>query len=282
MLGGFTLIELSIVLVIIGLIVGGVLVGQDLIRAAEVRSVLTDVERFNTAANTFIGKYGCLPGDCANATTFWPVNPNCSGWDGNPTPTEGTCNGNGNGIIEMDGDSGGGTIANSNTQAFYHDEAHLFWQHLALAGLIPGAYTGYNPGWVYSVPGFNVPASRIPNGCYSMLNIQGVETSFAGQLYGPSWGKPATLSGAVYWFGAVVYNYGTYFNCGGPLLTPIEAKSIDSKVDDGLPFSGNVQAPAFFGAPYNSTCTNVAISTNYDYLTTYTGPQCQLVFKVGF
>ena len=50
---GFTLIELSIVLVIIGLIVGGVLLGRDLIHAAEVRSVISDVERFRTAALTF-------------------------------------------------------------------------------------------------------------------------------------------------------------------------------------------------------------------------------------
>jgi prepilin-type N-terminal cleavage/methylation domain-containing protein len=62
-LQGFTLIELSIVLVIIGLIVGGVLVGQDLIRAAEVRAQITQIEKFNTAVNTFHGKFGALPGD---------------------------------------------------------------------------------------------------------------------------------------------------------------------------------------------------------------------------
>jgi prepilin-type N-terminal cleavage/methylation domain-containing protein len=46
---GFTLIEMSIVLVIIGLIVGGVLVGQDLIRAAYIRAQITQIEKFNTA-----------------------------------------------------------------------------------------------------------------------------------------------------------------------------------------------------------------------------------------
>src|ERR1019366_6843373 len=67
---GFTLIEMSIVLVIIGLIVGSVLVGRDLIRAAELRSVISEVEKYKTAVMTFKGKYDCLPGDCANATTF--------------------------------------------------------------------------------------------------------------------------------------------------------------------------------------------------------------------
>lgn len=51
--GGFTLIELSIVLVVSGLIVGGVLVGQDLIRAAGVRATITQIEKFNQAAHTF-------------------------------------------------------------------------------------------------------------------------------------------------------------------------------------------------------------------------------------
>ena len=54
---GFTLIELSIVLVIIGLIVGGVLVGQDLIYAAKVRAQATQFERLKTAVYTFQGKY---------------------------------------------------------------------------------------------------------------------------------------------------------------------------------------------------------------------------------
>ena len=64
---GFTLIELSIVLVIIGLIVGGVLVGQELIRAAGIRATISQVEQYQTAANTFFDKFGALPGDITPA-----------------------------------------------------------------------------------------------------------------------------------------------------------------------------------------------------------------------
>src|ERR1700712_2007792 len=90
---GFTLIELSIVLVIIGLVVGGVLVGQDLIKAAGVRATISQIEKSNTAVNTFRSKYDGLPGDLATASAirfglYYPTTPS------------GVYNGNGDGIID--------------------------------------------------------------------------------------------------------------------------------------------------------------------------------------
>jgi prepilin-type N-terminal cleavage/methylation domain-containing protein len=64
---GFTLIELSIVLLIIGIITSGILVGQDLIRAAEIRATVSQYEAIDLAVNTFKIKFNCLPGDCTNA-----------------------------------------------------------------------------------------------------------------------------------------------------------------------------------------------------------------------
>ena len=60
---GFTLVELAIVLVIIGLIIGGVLVGQDMIKSAEIRSTIGQWESFNSATNVFKDKYRYIPGD---------------------------------------------------------------------------------------------------------------------------------------------------------------------------------------------------------------------------
>src|ERR1035441_6872478 len=99
---GFTLIELSIVLVIIGLIVGGVLVGQDLIRAAEVRATISQIEKYNTAVNTFRGKFNALPGDM-NLTTATTFGIPAVGTRG------GTAQGDGNGVI--DGGAGNDTVA---------------------------------------------------------------------------------------------------------------------------------------------------------------------------
>lgn len=60
---GFSLVELSIVLVILGLLVGGVLTGQSLIRASELRKFMNTMERYKAATYTFRDKYFALPGD---------------------------------------------------------------------------------------------------------------------------------------------------------------------------------------------------------------------------
>ena len=67
----FTLIELSIVLVIIGLLVGGVLVGQDLIQAGKIRAAVSEIQEINTAVNTYRLKYNAIPGDHNDAFAFF-------------------------------------------------------------------------------------------------------------------------------------------------------------------------------------------------------------------
>ena len=68
---GFTLVELSIVLVILGLLVGGVLAGQSLIHAAELRAISTELTNYKTAIGAFRDKYLAIPGDMNNAVKFW-------------------------------------------------------------------------------------------------------------------------------------------------------------------------------------------------------------------
>ena len=129
----FSLVELSIVLVILGLLVGSVLSGQALVRAAELRSVTTDYQRYTTAIRTFRDKYFALPGDMNNATTIWT----------------GTTNGNADGMV---GQTGCGALQTENVSA---------WQQLAYANLIAGSYTETSPVYSPHLPNVNIPGSKI-------------------------------------------------------------------------------------------------------------------------
>ena len=86
---GFTLIELSIVLVIICLIIGGILVGRDLIEASKIRATVSQYEKFGSAVNAFRLKYNGIPGDLLDADAF-----------GFPPITPGPGIQHGNGLIE--------------------------------------------------------------------------------------------------------------------------------------------------------------------------------------
>lgn len=111
---GFTLVELSIVIVIIGLIVAGVIGGQALVRQAKIKGVVTEVEKYRVALNSFRLEYNALPGDFENAQSFW----------GAGTVT----NGDGNRLI-----SAVHMNQVENLAAF---------EHLTMAGLIEGTYNG--------------------------------------------------------------------------------------------------------------------------------------------
>lgn len=200
---GFSLVELSIVLVILGLLVGGVLSGQALIRAAELRSVTTDVSRFGAALLTFRDKYFALPGDMNNATQFWGTaagngsNAACGSFQ---STTKATCNGDGDGLIEYTG----------GIQVYEDMRA---WQHLANAGLIEGQYDGtYLSTGPQLRPGKNVPPSKFGNNIWWVASDTDQNVMLG--LYQTDW---------------------------GPLvLTPEEAWNVDTKLDDGKPSSGRI------------------------------------------
>jgi prepilin-type N-terminal cleavage/methylation domain-containing protein len=130
---GFTFIELSIVLVIIGLIAGGILFGRDLIHAATVRAQVSQFATYDTAVNTFRDKYGDLPGDLLNPASFGFTDPTSWGW---PQP-------NGNGLIE---DAYGVYPAPTATGEVYFFFIQLSQAGLIQDGLTPNASSGYAVG----------------------------------------------------------------------------------------------------------------------------------------
>src|SRR5450756_348352 len=114
---GFTLIEIAIVLVIIGLLLGGVLKGQELINSARVKNLATDFRNLPVLIYGYQDKYKALPGDDINAVSHVGA----------------TNNGNGNGVINGMWDTPTQTPA---------DETQWFWQDVRLAGLAPGPTSG--------------------------------------------------------------------------------------------------------------------------------------------
>ena len=113
---GFTLIEIAIVLVIIGLLLGGVLKGQELIQSARVRNLISQQDGIKAAYFGFLDRFRAVPGDYSQA------NPNIAN-------VATTSNGNNNGRIET---AAVGTGI---------DEHIAVWEHLSKAGFINGSYT---------------------------------------------------------------------------------------------------------------------------------------------
>lgn len=137
---GFTLVELAIVMTIIGLLIGGILKGQELMLNARVTATIAQVRSYEAAATTFRDSYAALPGDMIGAATRLPgCTTNC-----NPSTTTG---GAGNSIIGAPTWSSNWTTASqwvaltANNGTNIGAETTLFWMHLLQADLISGVTT---------------------------------------------------------------------------------------------------------------------------------------------
>jgi prepilin-type N-terminal cleavage/methylation domain-containing protein len=225
----FSLVELSIVLVILGLLTGGILTGQNLIRAAELRSVATDFQRYQTAIQSFRDKYFAIPGDMRNATDFWGTVATCPTTAGTGTQT---CNGDGDGLVE--------NAATSNR----FTEAFMLWQHLANAGMVEGNYNGRagSVSALDTVAGVNVPVSKLGGGTwlsYYLGNITASPYAFAA-----NYGHVMALGTEL----------GANSGNGGPIFSPQEAWGIDKKMDDGKPAHGKIKS-TLASNPLTPDCT---------------------------
>jgi len=261
----FSLVELSIVLVILGLLTGGILAGQSLIRAAELRSVSTEFNRWATSVHTFRDKYFAFPGDMANATAFWGA---LDGNNGTGTDCQGeatslpTCNGDANGQV-LNGVSGASTAEN-----------YLFWKHLANAGLIEGNYTGNNAnksgnvlciGTSTMLPGCNTPLSKLGTVGWAVQYVGNAAGD--AHLFDGSYGNVMSLS------------TNSTFNTTYALTSP-ELWNIDTKLDDGRPASGQLVAARWnicaTGAASTADIANAAWILNNNSL------RCTPVFRNAF
>ena len=124
---GFTLVELSIVMIIIGLLIGGIFGGMKLVDNANVQKTVQDLKSFDAAGLTFKDIYRALPGDMRNPDVRLPSCAAGSVCAPNAAPNTG-----GNGDRKIGGDIGAWPAITVS------DEKFIFWQHLLAAGLIAG------------------------------------------------------------------------------------------------------------------------------------------------
>ena len=68
---GFTLVELSIVIIIIGFLIAGISAGQSLIKQASLNTIINEVTNYRAALNEFVTKHGALPGDFKDGYAYW-------------------------------------------------------------------------------------------------------------------------------------------------------------------------------------------------------------------
>jgi prepilin-type N-terminal cleavage/methylation domain-containing protein len=249
---GFTLIELSVVLVIIGLLLGAVVGGQAMIRSAELQSIVSDYTRYKEAVTTFKKQYSnSIPGDMADAEDFWGKSTVCGG-----ASDTGACNGDGSGALD-----GLGTGS---------PEAFQFWRQLSLAGRITGSYTGGPANTYHSVIGVNVPRARI--------SASGWEATSGGCA--PGFQLTTEEYGNGFYFGGEDQ---VTHRCLGRVddstLTPEEAWKIDTKLDDGKPGRGTIMS-----SDPTTGCATATSGTDYDaaYNLSDSTKQCGLHFIQQF
>lgn len=262
---GFTLLELSIVLLIAGLIAAGIITGQNLIYSAQIRKLTASIDRYTSSVVLFKNRYRALPGDMKYATRLWGaraggiadgIDATCQAtFDATKTPKTATCNGNGN-----------GQIWTTNWL-----EQWSAWQHLSNSGLVEGLYTGEGSGngsaieYRQALPGINCPtAGSYQDACFVF--------TYAGNV----------VAGGNYFFPG---EYGHMLRIGRDadaddnFMLARDMYSLDVKMDDGFPGKGFVRAQKNFRRP---ECSSTDDADTALYMMNSTAVGCSVVVISGF
>lgn len=216
---GFTLVEMAVVIVVIGLIVTAVVSGRAIIEASESRAVMAEIRKHMQSFTQFSEKYRAYPGDYRTASTTFEtaidalVAARQDGGDSEAAPSD------------YDGDG-------NNQIVWADEEGTRAWLHMQLAGLTDGSYSGRGTDATLRV---TIPASNIGgggNGYY--LNYNSEMQNHLG-------------------LGGFVEAGGINSRSA---ISPQRAEAIDKKLDDGRPLAGFVRAENGQNPAPPSDCAN--------------------------
>lgn len=274
---GMTLIEMAVVMVLIGLLLGGVLLGKELVEAAEIRATVSQVESINAAVTGFRLKYGGVPGDldasAASALGLFAFTGASAGYNGM---------GDGDGMVE-------GPVPSFPESGWGIGETLAFWRHLSDTGLISGSFGTAGNSSIGEADGMvaspvtqvweSLPRAAMGHNAYYIV--------YSGDGY-----NYLELAGIT-----SIDPVGSYSAKRPPFL-PRHANAIDSKADDGMPHSGHIIARQPFGADGpNMPCPGPAVTCAVDfewvtecvrgqgpdgtYALTVAEPRCNLRIRLG-
>jgi len=260
---GFTLVELAIVMTIIGLLIGGILKGQELMQNARVTSTIAQVRAYEAAVTTFRDKYDALPGDFANALTRLP---NCTAACNPAAATAGDSI-----VGDPTWEAGLAYATQSGSSpallASVRGETVLFWVHLLMGDLIGGvtnaALTGGAATWGETHPaakiggGFIVGWGDGKRGPGAPVGVVGNSGLVVALVLSPTTGTVASMSAA-----------------SSQPLTPTRAAQMDRKMDDGVPATGSVQAYGLTASCFSAS------GGSYAYLESVSQNDCGLIFRL--
>lgn len=211
----FSLVELSVVLIIISVLTVSIYVSQDLIEQARIKKIISEYDVYVKEIEVFKDIYFRYPGDMPNASDFWGSD--CSTLDAN-------CNGDGDGVIEF------------STTNVLNNEAWRAWQHLKLAGIDSNKLSGIgDAGDTASTRDYNAPSSAYRNAGWEFRDN------------GSSDNIHTTLN-----FFDIPLDGNT---ATGTIITPKQLFLIDEKIDDGFPRRGMVMANSSSSSCFNNAVT---------------------------
>ncbi len=250
---GFTLIEMSIVLVIIGLIIGGILKGQELIESSRQKNLISQLDQLKSSTTTFTDRFRTLPGDLSRVQLL---------------PGQGplTTRGNDNGVI---GTQTAGAITDLTTTAasalVTAENVHYF-NHLLAAGLSGnGALNDATTLTCFS--GQCTTASPLPSSAFPSSGL----TLLYGSHPGGTNGGGATANPKLAnWFTVSRFTIGA-LAAGQGVVSGTRAFQIDNKYDDGGAGTGNIRS-TFLGAGCGTASA--------DYVPNSTVVECSLMFTL--